>query len=250
MALTRDEIKAAGREALRAQLAFVGSERARDRYTDAVLPVALRAAQAGGLRLTGMAAAVGLSRQGTYDALSRGADELVTDHDLEPFIASVVAASAPIDTGAIAQALRLESSRVYKVLHALDERGLVQFAGSSGYDNQDTFIWRITEAGIDWLDETSRASGWAPEHTAVYFIVDDPTELPHLTAAIEKIVGAEHYSLLPVGTTSSPFDELAVAVGRSPDGRETLRKAYDVWDEARIDAGLPPRLPRLADISW
>jgi hypothetical protein len=250
MAGSREEIKAAGTEAARAQLASLGSERARDRRADALLPIALRAAQLSRVRLSGMSAAVGLSRQGTYDALGRDVDETVTDSDLAPLVLAVVAAAGPIEAAAMASHLRLPVRRVFDILHALASDGRVRFIGSAGYDDPDSSTWRVTDAGLVMLDDHSRDVAWSQENSSIYFIVEEPSELGPLCRAVEDLVGRDHCAELPRGISSAPANELAIAIARGPDRREILEKAYDVWFEARKNADLVTRLPRLADVSW
>jgi len=251
MTMSREEIKETGRTTLRQQLEHLGSERTRDRHADAMLPVALRAAWASGLRMTGMSASVGLSRQGTYDALDREADdERLSDTDLAPLVAATLAATAPTDAGALASNLRLDTGRTYSILQRLKERGHARFVGSAGYETPDSSVWAITDEGLDWLDDHGRSLAWSRSHTAVYFRVEDPAELDRLATAVEQIVGRDWCSVLPAGTTSSPSPEIAVAVTRTADQREALDKAHDIWFEARDDADLPPRLPRIAAVAW
>lgn len=56
----------------------------------------------------------------------------------------------------------------------------MQFAGRAGYDNLDLSVWRVTDAGVEWLAERRRSIGWAPEYTAVYFVGGLPPRLPRV----------------------------------------------------------------------
>jgi hypothetical protein len=85
---------------------------------------------------------------------------------------------------------------------------------------------------------------------AVYFQVEDPAELRPLLTAVAKAVGRENCADLQRGVTSAPTAEIALALVAAGDRRETMLQAYDLWFDARIEAGLPPKLPRVADVRW